>query len=146
MIVYHGTSSHFYRSIENEGLKPMANDDYSYVTTDYDTAKNYSKYWAGGLLYEEQKAVEEGAKDMFMMTNLGLILTLDIPHDMLVLDDYNLEKEPNQYKVKGGIDPQFIINIENIYHEEFGENVSEEEYNTNVLAARCKLVGVTDWR
>ena len=146
MIVYHGTSSHFYRFIEEEGLKPMSHDNYSYVTTDYETAKNYSRYWVGGLLYEEEKAVNEGLKDMFIMTDIGMIITLDIPDNKLIIDDYNLENEPNQYKIKGGIDSSYIKKVDDVYFEEFGEHISTEEYNDNVLAARCKLVGVTNWR
>lgn len=145
MKVYHGTSAHFYKDIESEGLIPQGHRTHSYVTTDYDKAKEYARYWTGGLLYDEQKALEYGDKDMFMMTDRGIVITLDIPNDLLKIDDYNLESELNQYKIVGGVERDYIIEIQEVTFPEFGEDVEEDEFQSNLLAASAKLVGVSQW-
>lgn len=79
------------------------------------------------------------------MESHGIIITLDIPKEILILDDYNLKSEPNQYKVLGGISSKYITNIEEVYFDEFSDHIEEEEYQSNLIAARAKLVGVAQW-
>lgn len=142
--VYHGTSSHYWGKIEDEGLLPQRHRSHVYVTTDYEKAKEYAFIWTGGLIYEEEKNAQEGG--YFMMETEGVIFTFEVPEEMLKIDDYNLEGEPNQYKVLGGIAPKYLINAENVFFENImSDEVTEEEYKSEILRARALLVGVSQW-
>lgn len=145
MKVYHGTSAYFKNNIEEGGLVPQNHRTHVYMTTDYNRAREYSLIWTGGLIREEERANQLGEKDAFFMDTYGIIITLDIPEDMLKQDDYNLDGEPDQFKVLGCISPEFIVNIEDVYFEEFSDSIDEETYQSNLASAAAKLVGVSQW-
>lgn len=144
--VYHGTSSHYQDLIESEGLVSQRHRKYVYVTTDYEKAKEYSFIWTGGLLYEEQKSLNSGEIEFPMIETEGVIFTLNVPKNLLEVDDYNLEGEPNQYKVLNSLSPNCIVDAEEIIFDAFSdENFDEEKYNSEILRARALLVGVSQW-
>lgn len=145
MKVYHGTSAYFRCNIEENGLVPQNHRTHVYVTTDYDRAKEYSMIWTGGLIREEERAIELGEKEGFFMDTYGIIVSLDVPEEMLKLDDYNLEGEPDQFKVLGGLDESHIVNIEDVYFREYSDDIDEETYQSNLISAAAKLVGVSQW-
>lgn len=145
MKVYHGTSAHYHSKISEEGLIPQRYRRHVYVTTNYEKAKEYSLIWTGGLIYEEQQAIRLKEKDAFFMETHGIIVTIDIPESLLIVDDYNLKFEPNQYKILGKVAPQYITGIEEVYFNEYSDYIEEEEYQSNLIAARAKLVGVSQW-
>lgn len=146
MIVYHGTSAYFKSDIEEEGLVPQNHRTHVYVTTDYNRAREYSLIWTGGLIREEERAIQLGEKDMFFMETHGIIVTLNIPKEMLKLDDYNLNSEPDQFKILGTVSAEHIQGIEEVYFDEYSDDsLDEEEYQSNLISARAKLVGVSQW-
>ncbi|MBN6205047.1 hypothetical protein JYK21_01170 [Ralstonia pickettii] len=145
MIVYQGTSAHYHKSILEEGLIPQRHRKHVYVTTNYDKAIEYSLIWTGGLIWEEQRAIELKEKDFFFMVSHGIIITLDIPEELLIIDDYNLESEPNQYKILGNVSESYITNIEEVYFDEYSDHIDDEEFQSNLITARSKLVGVSQW-
>lgn len=145
MKVYHGTSAYFKRDIEETGLIPQRHRTHVYVTSDYDRAKEYSLIWTGGLIREEERAIELGEKDSFFMDSYGIIITLDIPEEMLRVDDYNLDGEPDQFKILGGLDTEYIAKVEDIYFDEYSDGIDEETYQSNLSTAAAKLVGVSQW-
>ncbi len=144
--VYHGTSSHYWDKIEQEGLISQRHRKHVYVTTDYEKAKDYAFIWTGGLLYEEQKSLDTGEIEFPMIETEGVIFTFEVPKDLLKVDDYNLEGEPNQFKVSKSLSPDYIVDVEEVTFDAFNdEDFDEEEYNSEILRARALLVGVSQW-
>lgn len=131
--VYHGTTSDFNGKIGEEGLVSRRSDNYVYVTTDKKVARKYAWAWTGGRLHE---AKELNNPDVYLYVgDEGMIAVIEIEEDRLEIDDYNLEAEPDQYKVLGGIEPDCIKDLEYIEFPEF-------ENKENILFAKCFLIGV----
>lgn len=142
--VYHGTSLHYKDIIETEGFVPKGFREHIYVTTDYEVAKNYAFIWTGGLLHVQKEQLEQGLIDYPCVENEGVIFTIEIPSELLIVDDYNLEDEPNQFKIKGIVSPDKITNVDEIYFYEFSENNEDEDlYDNEILRAKCLLIGVS---
>lgn len=146
VIVYHGTSSHYWSEIEREGLVAQRHRTHVYVTTDYEKAKEYAFIWTGGLLYEQRKLIEQGELEFPMLESEGVIFTFEVPKDMLKVDDYNLEGEPNQYKILNRLSSNYIVDVEEVTFEPFSDDDFDEEvYEREILRASCLLIGVSQW-
>lgn len=65
---------------------------------------------------------------------------------LLKIDDYNLEGEPNQYKVMNSLSANYMVDAEEIIFDVFSEeDFDEEKYKSEILRARALLVGVSQW-
>ena len=93
--VYHGTFAQAALLIYDEGLRPIRASGYVYVTTDYKAAKRYAWGWTGARIHARNEGHNNGA-DM-----RGAVCVARVKSDRLEVDDYNLEAEPSQYKIKG---------------------------------------------
>lgn len=144
--VYHGTSAHYWDKIEEEGLVAQRHRKHVYVTTDYEKAKDYAFIWTGGLLYEEKELLDKGEIEFPMIETEGVIFTFEVPKNLLKIDDYNLEGEPNQYKVLNSLSTDYIVDVEEVIFDVFTEeDFDEEKYKSEILRARALLVGVSQW-
>lgn len=81
--VYHGTSSHYWEKIEEEGLVAQRHRKHVYVTTDYEKAKEYAFIWTGGLLYEEKELLDKGEIEFPMIETEGVIFTFEVPKKII---------------------------------------------------------------
>lgn len=139
VVVYHGTAMDIAEEITRNGLIPRRSSGYSYVTTDRSVAEKYAWAWTGGRLYEADKLMEQG--EHVFVSEEGAVIAFEIDTVSLEVDDYNLEKEPNQFKVLGGISRESIQRVDEVVFDCF---VSESDgYRSETLKARCFLVGVT---
>ena len=144
--IYHGTSAHYLSKIEEEGLVAQRHRSHVYVTTDYEKAKEYSFIWTGGLLHEEQRLIQEGELDFPMIETEGIIFTFEVPKKILKVDDYNLEGEPNQYKIAGSLSSKYIVDIEEVSFKAFSDDDFDQElFDNEILRAKCLLIGVSQW-
>lgn len=115
--VYHGTAYGLTPLIQQEGIIPLdAKHPFVYVTTEEHIARDYASSWVTGSIYNfEQKK--------FIHVDTGAILKLELDESLLLVDDYDLVREPHQYKINGVITPSAIISVDRI--EECDENLVE---------------------
>ena len=133
--VYHGTAKDFQWNIAIEGLTPARPSGYVYVTTDPEIAKRYAWAWAGGRVY---KAQEQGHSVPYSdVSAKGLLIRLEVPATCLEVDDYSLEGEPHQYRIRGKLPRRYLKGFEDI---EFPDLLDKEGFAP--LKAMCFLIGV----
>jgi len=95
---------------------------------------------------KRKKSLDAGEIEFPMIETEGVIFTLNVPKNLLKVDDYNLKGEPNQYKVLNSLSPDYIVDAEEIIFDVFSdEDFNEEKYNSEILRARAFLVGVSQW-
>lgn len=109
--LYHGTTEVLGKLIkERQCLRPRPDNQYVYLTTDIEVAKQYARAWTGW-------ALTEVATDKRRKVNpTGNIFKIQLRKSLLEDDPYNPEGEPNQYRVLGAIwmdsDPYEVIDVD----------------------------------
>lgn len=130
MKLYHGTCGAFLPRITQLGLQPNPDGGkYVYLTSDKKRAEHYSFIWTGALMFQ----LEE--REMPMVPPKGVVVEVEVPDELVMVDEYNLEAEPDQYKVLGKIKPKMMRDFHEVKHPKL--NKYEER-----LRAQCLMIGV----
>lgn len=131
--LYHGTASILGdRIVQSEMLRPRNGNRYTYLTTDKEVAKQYSRAWTAWAL-EDVAKMDKRRK----VKPEGAIFKVKLRKSDIEDDPYNPEGEPNQYRVKGA-----VYLIEDEYEVEKVDFSELKTNDTKRMAAYSYWIGI----
>lgn len=111
-IVYHGTAYGLTALLQQEGIRYLdEKNPFVYVTTKPNIAEEYAASWITGSIYNFDLKGH-------LYVEAGAVLEIDIDDSLLSIDDYDLIREPHQYKINGNIPASAIKSIKRIEDSE----------------------------